>query len=622
MVSIKPAFPPSWTPDDEVDKCSRCEAPFGILNRKHHCRACGEIFCSTCSAYTQSIPSYIQKACRDTGPLRVCSACHMLVNQKKQNKRWILIFSLLPVSIRELEVLLYVNRDWNTAATCVIAMFKAIQYRTGYKKWTGLERRILKTHWREFSGHSRLMVQALKGLVGIEDISEITRHFKCNGKQTTCRDLYCDELCYKQFTPYDLLELIYSHHTNRLLECQEIESWIGTCLTQIHPNWIVKFIPWIVQMGKSVAAQRIITNNIIPLAVDNIYIAYALYFECEMVRETSTYYIAIQSRLMSVLDKQVREDIKASHQFLNILHYYEKRVRLPYDPGTIVYRVQHEGIKQIMSNTRPILVPLETSRGTIHILIKNDDLRKDRLVVTTMQILKTIDKRLTFHTYHVFPFSCTKGWVEIIPEAKTVYDINQTTTIQNYIISHNKDLSISSLRGKFMYSCSSNCLLGYMLGIGDRNLHNIMVCATTASIAHIDFSYILGYDPKHIESTEMKITAGMLDMLGGLQSEEYSILKDLCTNIYTNIRKHTYFWYTLFRYLPLSEPPIYPHSSDLKALQKHIDARLMPLHTEEEMKLAIVKSLDSNSDSWNSSLSDMTHTIKTSLTGLMFHMEL
>jgi hypothetical protein len=622
MVSIKPAFPPSWTPDEEVDKCARCDAHFGILNRKHHCRACGEIFCATCSGYTQSIPSYIHKAGGDTGPLRVCSGCHMVVSQKKQSKQWILIFSLLPLPIKELEALLYVNRDWNTAATCVISMFKAIQYRTGYRKWTGLERRILRTHWREFSGHSRLMVQCLKGLVGIESVSEMVRHFKCNAKSSTCQNLYCDTICHNKFTPYDLLELIYSHHTDRILECQEIESWVGTCLTQIHPNWIVKFIPWIVQMGKTLPAQRIITNNIIPLAANNIYIAYALYFECELVRETSTYFIAIQSRLMSVLDKKTREDIKASHQFLNILEFNDTHVRLPYDPCTIVHRVNHEGIKQIMSNTRPIVVPLDTSRGEIKILVKNDDLRKDRLVVTTMQILKTVDKRMTFHTYHVFPFSCNKGWVEMIPEAKTVYDINQTNTIQNYILSHNKELTTEQLRQKFLYSCSSNCLLGYMMGIGDRNLHNILVCAHTASIAHIDFSYVLGYDPKHIESTEMKITAGMVDMLGGTHSEEYELLKELCTDVYTNIRKHTYFWYTMFRYLALSNPPIYPHTGDLKALQKHIDARLMPLHSEEEMKLAIVKSVDSNSDSWNSSLSDMTHSIKTSLTGLIFHMEL
>ena len=90
----------------------------------------------------------------------------------------------------------------------------------------------------------------------------------------------------------------------------------------------------------------------------------------------------------------------------------------------------------------------------------------------------------------------------------------------------------------------------------------------------------------------------------------------------TNIRKYTYFWYALFRYLPVSTPPIYPHSGDLKALQTHVNSRLMPNSTDEQVKVAIIKSVDSNSDSWKSSISDLSHGVKTSLQGLFFNLEL
>jgi phosphatidylinositol kinase/protein kinase (PI-3 family) len=160
-----------------------------------------------------------------------------------------------------------------------------------------------------------------------------------------------------------------------------------------------------------------------------------------------------------------------------------------------------------------------------------------------------------------------------------------------------------------------------MLGLGDRNLHNILVCGETATMANIDFSYLLGYDPKNIESTEMKITHGMVDMLGGYGSEDFETLKFTCSSTYTSIRRHTYFWYALFRYLAAAEPPIYPHSGDLKKIQEHINLRLMPNATEEEVKVAIVKSVNSNSDSWKSSISDYAHSMKTNLTGL-FNMEL
>jgi len=633
MVSIKPSFPSEWVPDDEVEKCSRCDAYFSMLNRKHHCRACGKIFCADCSSFTGSIPSYVSRVYEvKGGGLRLCSSCNSVISTKKKSKRLILIFSLLPLKIKDLEVLLLVCKKWKVATTCIISVFKSIQYKTGYHSWCGLERRLIQTHWKEFIGHSRLMVQTLKAMVGVSNISKYVRDFKTKERNTTCEDLYCDKCC-KQLGPFDILELLYSQSTESLLTCEEFESWLGTSICKLRKNWIKMFIPWILQIGKSQAAQRIIANNILPLALDDINIAYMVYFECELLRKTnqSNYFAAIQSRLMSCLNLNVRDSIQKSHKLIWILddpYRLTKEIisvadiRLPYNPDCIVKYIVKSKIRQLNSQTKPWVIPLETNFGRIEILQKNDDLRKDRLVVTTMKLLRLIDARLTFHDYNVFPISNQKGWVEMIPNSKTLFDIRKNSTIQNYIISFNKNKSAVIIRDTFMYSCASNCILGYILGLGDRNLHNILICGKTATLAHIDFSYLLGYDPKNIESTEMKITSGMVDMLGGYESEEFKHLKSFCSNAYTNIRKYTYFWYALFRYLPVSSPPIYPHSGDLKALQTHINSRLMPNSTDEEVKVAIIKSVNSNSDSWKSSISDLSHGVKTSIQGLFFNLEL
>jgi len=636
MVSIKPSFPPTWTPDDEVNECHRCGTAFTMLNRKHHCRACGKIFCGDCSAHMGSIPSYIHRVGHMHGKgLRLCSQCNMLIIEKKKSKNFILIFSLLPLTIKELEVLLFINKEWNTAITSVIGMYKSIQYKSGYKKWSGLERRLICTHWREFVGHNRLMIQSFKGMIGIKPLEDFVRHFKCGKRKYSCEELYCDQnLCRRSFTPYDLLELLYNQHTQQLLDCQELESWIGISLTTIHINWVIRFLPWILQMGKTPPCQRIITNNIIPLALDDINMTYLLYFECEMLshnHDLKGYYLAIQSRLLSAVDEDTKINIRRSHRLLNIFDDPAKIKRqeidvrdvlLPYEPNTVLKGIDHKNIRQIMSNTRPWVIPIYTNRGYLEILQKTDDLRKDRMVITVMEFLKVIDKRLTFHTYHVFPINYNKGWIEMIPNSKTVYDIQKNNTIQNYIISFNKNMRSFDLRQKFMYSCTSNCILGYMLGLGDRNLHNILICGETATIANIDFSYLLGYDPKNIESTEMKITSGMVDMLGGYHSDEFMTLKTTCSNIYSNVRRHTYFWYSLFRYLAVAQPHIHPHAGDIATIQKHVDLRLMPNATDEEVKVAIVKSVDSNSDSWKSSISDMAHAVKTNISGLIFNMEL
>ena len=37
-----------WAPDGEVAECTECYRRFGLFRRRHHCRACGQIFCGRC----------------------------------------------------------------------------------------------------------------------------------------------------------------------------------------------------------------------------------------------------------------------------------------------------------------------------------------------------------------------------------------------------------------------------------------------------------------------------------------------------------------------------------------------------------------------------------------------
>ena len=59
---------PTWSDGDE---CSKCKTEFGLVQRKHHCRACGNIFCNKCSSKQAIIPKYgIEKE------VRVCDTCY------------------------------------------------------------------------------------------------------------------------------------------------------------------------------------------------------------------------------------------------------------------------------------------------------------------------------------------------------------------------------------------------------------------------------------------------------------------------------------------------------------------------------------------------------------------
>lgn len=68
-----------WMPDNLCKQCYSCEAPFSLLRRKHHCRLCGMIFCSSCSAYfvqITSLGSTSNASKGQFGTMRCCKMCH------------------------------------------------------------------------------------------------------------------------------------------------------------------------------------------------------------------------------------------------------------------------------------------------------------------------------------------------------------------------------------------------------------------------------------------------------------------------------------------------------------------------------------------------------------------
>ena len=55
---------------DTINECQVCRTVFGLMNRKHHCRACGACVCETCSREKVRIPSLDPKAL-----FKCCTLC-------------------------------------------------------------------------------------------------------------------------------------------------------------------------------------------------------------------------------------------------------------------------------------------------------------------------------------------------------------------------------------------------------------------------------------------------------------------------------------------------------------------------------------------------------------------
>ncbi|ELK18656.1 Myotubularin-related protein 3 [Pteropus alecto] len=60
-----------WLPDHLAAHCYACDSAFWLASRKHHCRSCGNVFCSSCC--NQKVPVPSQQLFE---PSRVCKSCY------------------------------------------------------------------------------------------------------------------------------------------------------------------------------------------------------------------------------------------------------------------------------------------------------------------------------------------------------------------------------------------------------------------------------------------------------------------------------------------------------------------------------------------------------------------
>ena len=59
-----------WQPDSVAKRCVSCDKEFGLLVRRHHCRACGYVACTDCLA-----PEKTALPATGDEKLQVCRRC-------------------------------------------------------------------------------------------------------------------------------------------------------------------------------------------------------------------------------------------------------------------------------------------------------------------------------------------------------------------------------------------------------------------------------------------------------------------------------------------------------------------------------------------------------------------
>ena len=365
----------------------------------------------------------------------------------------------------------------------------------------------------------------------------------------------------------------------------------------------------------------------------------------QLTDEQRQLYQFASEKLLTIVDNQTRITLEDSERLIIFLNSLPRKasleqiqmifiknqslfdnLRIPTHPQLTSKAVLIDQIKIKDSASRPLYIPLKCHHQGLkkdceyYLLYKFEDVRQDQQVIKTIRLMNLIlsqelkletpvdHQDLKIITYQVLPTSSRSGLIEIIPNCATLFEIEKEFTIFNYILENNRqaDLSADQLRQRFLKSCAAYCVITYLLGVGDRHLDNIMV-TKSGFLFHIDYGFIVGSDPKPMTHPTMRITSGMVDALGGPQSQYYKDFIQLSQKIHHCLRRRMGIFVTLLRLLVQIEPPIQRSKLSLESLENELLKRFMYGENYEEAQMQLEVQISSSSQSYNEAVIDFFH---------------
>ncbi|KAK5968811.1 FYVE-type domain-containing protein [Trichostrongylus colubriformis] len=77
---------PYWIPDDDCTMCMLCNSRFSLLNRRHHCRACGRVACGSCCKEKATL-EYMKDDPKKQAQARVCTPCATMLARIEEHEK-------------------------------------------------------------------------------------------------------------------------------------------------------------------------------------------------------------------------------------------------------------------------------------------------------------------------------------------------------------------------------------------------------------------------------------------------------------------------------------------------------------------------------------------------------
>ena len=251
------------------------------------------------------------------------------------------------------------------------------------------------------------------------------------------------------------------------------------------------------------------------------------------------------------------------------------------------------------SNAKPMHLFFTTkSDFELEVIYKfGDDLRQDQLMSLLMTFMNSwwlsdgLDLR--FVSYGVFPCTPTTGFIEVVPNAVTLCQLQTISggftgalswnCIYQWLRQKNPDATdFETALDNFSLSTAAYCVATYILGVCDRHNDNVMIL-NSGHLFHIDYGRIFGhtqkFGPVNRDRTPFILTKDMFYAINRSNSDVsdwyYEFVKTCC-QAYNVVRRNADFVIGVVRHMIGGERP--EMSREIQFLVQ----RLQPHLSEDE----------------------------------------
>lgn len=590
--NIYPKYINKWIDSSLVLNCQNCNIKFGYFEGKHHCRSCGCVYCYKCCNKYIKIPDIIKKPkeensykqqlvnlCKHNNKNLVCKICYDKIKNLEEIDYFLNIAEFF--DLETLYKVIKINKKWYNACIHYLSKFRDIQYKinTEYDDWEynimTYSKKMLIKHsvWKLHLIKCNLQMFYKKGKIENELYDDKNR----NKNRKSCWNFMCSRKCCIDLDLFDFIDILkfvvqLNDKNNILWENEILKRYIinilhNICKISNDINYqIIKSM-----MPLFCSVMSLLLNESIDIIdinfVNNIFDEINIYDDfkeslCDEIRylektvnELKTMgninlYDIVKKYFKNINDEEI---INMNNVIIKMMDDKKTELDIP-----ILYPLNYgwkiiKVIKCVImkSNSSPLLFDVVISnkkenRNVKFLVKKENTLRKEHLVSCIIKLLliklkcyEVANNKYNgmIPIYEIKMISKDVGIIEFVENSKTLREITDMGyTMQNYILEHNKNISIDIIKTRFINSLSISCCICYLLGLADRHTDNLMI-NNDGQIFNIDYSYILEIPKTNLfGSVNIKITNEMIDFLGGVKSNYYHNFKEKLVKNYDIMR--------------------------------------------------------------------------------------